>query len=155
MAYPVVRLDKIGGKAHVESITFATGLANGTIVALGALATDGESFVATAPTDVSANELVLHCSVPMTYVNYEGRDAFVLGAGKVGRAYKLTEGDIITITDDGIDGATTKGQYVIPQVGDTQMLASATVGLGKIALKVIEKENLGDTAASVLKVVKA
>lgn len=108
MAY--VRLDKIGANAHIESIVASTDLKNGQFVALGALQADGESRKVEASGD-QTKKLVFHASVPLTYDDLTNELDFVLKAGKVGRGYVLAEGDIVSITMDGVSGTT-------PAVGD-------------------------------------
>jgi hypothetical protein len=155
MANPIVRLDKIGADNHIVSITCESDLANGTVVALGVLNSDGESYTVAAPADVTADAMVFHASVPMNYEVGTFEEDYILKAGKVGRGYILKKGDIVTITDDGITNATTKDQYVIPANSATKMTASATVGTSTLVFKVIEKTTLYGNAASTLQVVKA
>lgn len=155
MANPIIRLDKIGADNHIVSFTCESDLVNGAVVALGALNTDGESYAAAAPADVTADAMVLHASVPMTYNEGEFEEDFILKAGKVGRGYILKKGDMVTITDNGITNATVKDQFVIPANSATKMAASATVGTSTLVFKVIEKTTLYGNAASTLEVVKA
>jgi hypothetical protein len=111
MAY--VRLDKISATAHIESIIANEDLVNGQFVALGALQADGEARKAT-PSGDQSKKLAFHVSNGLVYDERKGELDFVLKAGKVGRAYVLVEGDIISITLDGITGDATVGAIVNP-----------------------------------------
>jgi len=153
----IVRLDSGIYENNIANIKFATALENGTVVTLGALGTDG-TYTATAPADVTKNVILLHSSVPMMYETEKSRESdFSLAIGKVGRAYYLKQGDIVTITDDGINGTTVLNQYVIPANGATKMVPAANLtGATTIAFKVLKKtETLEGKAATVLEVVVA
>ncbi len=108
-----VRLDKIGANAHIESIVATEDLVNGQFVALGALQADGEARLAT-PSGDKAKKLVLHVSNGLVYGDRENELDFVLKAGKVGRGYVIADGDIISITFDGVEGVVAKGALVDP-----------------------------------------
>lgn len=101
MAY--VRLDKISADAHIESIVAEQDLVNGQFLALGALQPDGEARLAT-PSGDKSKKLVFHASVPLTYEDRTNELDFVLKAGKVGRGYVLSEGDIISISKEAVEG---------------------------------------------------
>ena len=149
----VVRLDKISGAEHIYSGVASTELENGRVLALGALQIDGESFAVDTPADITTDKLVFHASVPMQYDERATVGDFKLPAGKAGRFYELVEGDIVTITDDGIAGSTVVGEYVVPQNGDTKLKATATLEGEKLVFKVIAKEDINFTPATVLLVV--
>lgn len=154
----IVRLDKIGKDTHLVSGTLETDLENGTVVARGALNADGETYTMAAPTDVTADDLFVHVSEVFMYDERKNEDEFVLKAGKAGRFYKVREGEILTISDNGITGATTLNQFVIPANGATKMAAAATIpgtGTPRLAFQVIAKETYHGVAASVLQVVRA
>lgn len=109
-----VRLDKVKGSAHLESIVANTDLENGVFVELGALQADGEARLAT-PSGDQAKELVFHVSVPLTYEDRTNELDFVLKAGKIGRAYVLEHGDIISVPVTGVTGGTVSvGAFVNP-----------------------------------------
>jgi hypothetical protein len=113
MAY--VRLDKISATAHLESIVATEDLVNGQFVALGALQADGEAREVT-PSGDQSQKLVLHASNGLVYGDRENELDFVLKAGKVGRGFVLQEGDIISISVDGVTGVSpvAKGDIVNP-----------------------------------------
>lgn len=151
----IIRLDKVKATAHIESIKFDGDLENGMFVSLGKLASDGEVRVATAPKDVEKDSIVIHASSPLMYNETLQEEDFILVKGNTGRGYVLEVGDVYTITDNGIDGATEVGQFVIPQVGNVKGKASKELTNEKIALEVIAKESLAGYKASVLRVVRA
>lgn len=151
----IVRLDKIGNDTRIVSGVLASDLENGRVVKRGALRADKESFDCAAPVDITADDLYFHASVPLQYDETKNDEDFILKAGKAGRMLKLGKGAIVTITDDGITGATVVGQYVVPANAATKMAASATVGTANFVFEVIDKENLHGYAATVLKVIKA
>ncbi len=147
----MIRLDKVKATAHLVNFTFATDLENGRVVALGDLQTDGETYTAAAPTDILADRLVIHASVPMGYAEPDFEQDFVLKAGKEGRGYILERGDILTITDDQFVAAPSKGDLVEPVVADTKLKVNAAP-TSTLQAKVIAKETLGGIAASVLEI---
>lgn len=149
----VIRLDKISGAEHIYSGVASTELENGRILALGALQVDGESFAVDAPVDIATDKLVFHASVPMQYDEGATVADFKLPVGKTGRFYELVEGDIVTITDDGIAGSAVVGEYVVPQNADAKLKATATLAGEKVVFKVIAKEDINFTPATVLLVV--
>lgn len=124
MAY--VRLDKIGAKAHIESIVASEDLVNGQFVALGALQADGEAREV-VPSGDQTKKLVLHASNGLVYRDDENELDFVLKAGKVGRGYVLVEGDIISITFDGVTGTPAKGAFVNPAPTGFEVVDGTTV----------------------------
>lgn len=128
-----VRLDKIKATAHIESIVATQDLQNGQFLSLGDLQADGEARKATPSADVSEG-LVFHASVPLTYEDQTNELDFVLKAGKVGRAYVLETGDIISISESAVSGGVVKGDKVIPAVnGFAKASVAKPTGLhGKI-----------------------
>lgn len=109
-----VRLDKIKKNAHIESIVSATDLKNGAFLALGELQEDGETRLVTASKD-ETKQLVFHASVPLQYESGAHVTDFVLKAGKVGRAFVLEKGNIVSISKAAVTGGTVaKGALVNP-----------------------------------------
>ena len=150
----MIRLDKINGQGHIVSFTFATDLVNGAVVKLGALATDGESYTGGAVANVATDSIVFHASVEMQYASDAMEEDFVLKAGKKGRGYILTKGDIVTITDDQITGTKTVGLFVIPVVAGTKLAVGARA-TENLVFEIIEKTTLGGVVASALRVIVA
>jgi hypothetical protein len=164
----IVRLDKVKAayNGNLESIKYTADLLNGGIWLLGNLAT---------------GEREVHDVDPITEAEFEGVDPFVLHAtpeveydaqkskladsvveaGKVGRAYHLSVGDVITVTADMFDSAPdATNKYVVPSnVNSGQWLPTAdgtisiTTGSGttatttvydsKLVLLYLESDELG------------
>jgi hypothetical protein len=172
MAKAVCVLDKVlsGYNGPLESVQSTLELENGMVVALGgkvatvtpgsAIMAAGEVKVAKEPKDVDvANDVfVLHYSVPINYaqgivmmadgtlVDFDREDAFSVGAGKIARAYHLHVGDMITIADSLILGATVVGQFVVPLADSTNaktLEAKTTHTTERLVFRVFEKKSLG------------
>lgn len=151
----IIRLDKVKATSHIESIKFDGELENGRIVSLGKLASDGEIREASAPKDVKADSMVIHATSPLMYDETLQEEDFILPKGQAGRGYVPEIGDIYTITDDGIEGATTVGKYVIPENSKTKLKASDALTDERVAFEVLAKETLAGYKASVLRVIRA
>lgn len=113
MAY--VRLDKIKNSAHIESIVHEEDLKNGQFLDLGVLHEDldGEATEVTKTAEGGAYQALLVSE----FLNYEGRADFdyaaqVTKAGKAGRAYILEPGNMISVTEDLINGTIAVGDDV-------------------------------------------
>lgn len=126
MAYVI--LDKISATAHIESIRATEDLVNGQFVALGALEADGEARAVT-PSGDQAEKLVFHVSNGLVYGDRENELDFVLKAGKDGRGYVLAEGDIVSITLDGVTGVdpVAVGDIVNPHADGFEIVDGVTV----------------------------
>src|SRR5574342_743912 len=100
----IVRLDKVQASynGNLESVKFATDVTNGGFAKLGSLvAGERELHNAVLPTDVTTDVIVLHATPEvMVDPRQQSLSAFVLTAGKAGRAYHLVEGDVVTLTVD-------------------------------------------------------
>lgn len=153
--YNIVRLDKVKGTAHLASIVCEEDLQAGSIVKLGALNADGETYKVSAPVDVTADDqLVVVLPVTLQYKEPSTEGEFILKEGEVGRAYILEKGDILTYLDIFFTGATSKGQYAVP-INGAFNLAPITALTGEVlAFKVIAKESLAGEPATVLEVVR-
>lgn len=164
MVYPIVNLDKIQAKknGNLESLKHTADLPNGSVVHVGDLVVgtrDVYNVIVPTTASIAATEVILVASPEFSYLPGKSLEDFVNVTGNIMRAYHLTEGDIFTISDDGIDGTTVAGQYVIPQNASTKLAVAADLTGGtKFAAKVINKTTIGfggAKAASVLQVVKA
>lgn len=129
MAY--VKLDKISATAHIESIVATEDLVNGQFVALGELQADGEAY-SVVPSGDQTERLVFHASNGLTYGERENELDFVLKAGKVGRAYVLEKGDVISITLDGITDGVKKGDLVKPDAKGFAVTTNADEAIGSV-----------------------
>lgn len=155
MANVIVRLDKIGATAHVESIRVNKDTQNGSILALGALESDGEIIAGSAPLDVSKDELVLLACDILEYKEPSFEQDFILKAGKPGRGYHLVDGDIITLTDNAFETATTVGKYILPVNNKTTLGVADAATTERLVFKAIEKGLLAGEPATTLRVVKS
>lgn len=161
-AKTIINLDKLQAvyAGNIESIKYASAaLENGRVGVLGNLVSgETEAYEFVTPTDVTTEEVLLHASPEVLYEAGKQIGDFELAAGKIGRAYHLTVGDVFTITDDAFIGSSVVGQYLIPQNGSFQLTAAADLtGNTRLALQVIEKGTLGydGNAATTVRVVKA
>lgn len=152
----VIRLDKIVG-AHLESIKAPEVLKNGYFLQLGALV-DGETELRTATkvVDNTKGNIVLHATPE---VDPDPRKAglkhFEVAKDDAGRAYRLVEGDIVTLTVDLFATEPTVNELVAPQ--DGSFLLDTSIGDESLILEVIQETTLGyDSAkAFVISVIKA
>lgn len=167
----VVRLDKIAG-VHLASVKHTANLLNGNIVQLGALEVGETELynvkVPSADADVTNGEFLLHATPEvMADPRQAGLKNFVVEAGDAGRGYHLMKGDIVTLTEDLIDGIPVVGDYVVPQLNSIKLEASLDgttadlAGTGSLTpslqFQVIQETTLGydNAKAFVLRVVKA
>jgi hypothetical protein len=163
----MVRLDKCqaiyGGNITSTQNTIA--MDNGSFVNLGALISGQTDCYATVtPTSalLATEEVLLVYTPELNYEPGKTLKDFTNVANVPARAYHLTVGDVITITDDGITGSTVVGEFVIPQDGSFELAASATIGSTRLSGKVIEKGTFGysgstyaKTASTTIRIVKA
>ncbi len=156
----VVRLDKCQAtvNGNIESVVHTQELQNGMVINLGALKaghTELREVAVPATATLGTEEVLLVYSAEVMYDERKNKLVdFVIDAGKPARAFHLTVGDIFTITDDGITGATVVGEYVIPANASLRLAASATLGTTRFAGKVIAKETFNGVPATVIQVVK-
>lgn len=149
----MVRLDKCqaiyGG--NITSVQHAGDMDNGSFVNLGGLVT-GQADVYYTATPATAGlateEGLLVYSPEVNYAPGKTLKDFTNLANIPARAYHLTVGDVITVTDDGINGTTVVGEWVIPADGSFELSASASLGSTRLAGKVIEKSEFGYTGSS-------
>lgn len=152
----MIILDKISKGAHYVNFLHASDLTNGEMIEIGSLDADGESFAATAVTAVTGNEYAINATVPLDYISENTLD-FTLTAGEEGRGVILQKGDIVTVSDDKINGATTVDQYVELEVSANGLAAVAdpTLNNTDVQFRVINKETKFGIECSVLLVIKA
>lgn len=129
MAYCVVRTDKMHGTevgADLVAVKYNDGtgyaaIENGNVVALDAYL-GNDLWKAVKPTAKQALGKVALIANPEIFVDYEHPlDQYINEAGKEIRGYLLRQGDIFSITADGIDGTLGLGDddnaYVEIQAG--------------------------------------
>lgn len=150
-----IRTDKLQATyvGNIESVVFDKDVQNGEIGVLGSHV-GREAVQAATPTDVTKEEILIIASPEVVYKKEETLLDFVNEAGKLARAYHLTVGDIITVTDDVIDGTSVVDQYLVPENGKTKLVPAADLSGGtRFAAKVIEKGRLYGQPATAFKVV--
>lgn len=153
-----VRLDKLQAikNGNISSVKVGEDTPNGRHVILGSqVAGNRELFVASTPTAVTTDEILLVAEPELNYEAGKGILDFTNKAGKAARAYHYTVGDIVTITNDQINGTSVIDQFLIPANGSNQLVPSATVGSTRFSAKVIWKGNLYGVPATKYRVVKA
>lgn len=152
----VIRLDKVVG-AHLVSIQAPEVLKNGYFLQLGALV-EGERELRTATkvVDNTKPNIVLHAT---DEVDPDPRRAglkhFEVQTGEAGRAYRLVEGDTVTLTIDLFASTPVIGNFVAPQNDSFKL--DTSVGGEALILEVIEETTLGydNAQAFAVEVVKA
>jgi hypothetical protein len=165
----VVNLDKVAAlaKGNLTNVVYGSDMDNGSFVKAETLVVGStEEFVAELCSTPTTDLLVLvHTPEFQADLYLPGKTLkdFYNPANKAARGIYLQIGDIITITNNGIVGSTTVGQYAVPAAGSLFLNAAADLSGGtRLALKVIDKTNgfsyTGSTyvkePASILLVVK-
>lgn len=164
----IVNLNLMAGTkvdSFLQSVQLTEAVENGSFVVLGGVvANNPDVRVATKPTAVLTQEVLLVASPELVEINGFRIDLsdptlFTNPANKPARAFRLKLGDTFTITDVGLDGATVKDQFVLPQDASYKGIASATLGTTtRVGFLVLDKTTIsvGRTriAATKLQVVK-
>ena len=136
----MIRLDKIGADSHIVSVKLATDMKQGNVVKLNGLV-EGEREIYNAVAPAAATDKIVVLTTPFhPYSTSEDERTFTLKAGKPQRGHYLTSGDVITVTEDLIQGAATKGQFVVIQTSET-LKASATAVESSVVFAVDDIEN--------------
>jgi hypothetical protein len=151
----LIRLDKVGAFNHIENIVIPEdGVLNGSLLQVGAYGgfdyKNGLKITdITAPIVVVAEEF-------MNLTGIETEANFAFKSGDKRRGYHLLPNDEITMTIDGITGAsnasTMVGQFVIPVVGSYLGKINATAS-GSLCFQVLQVTSLDGNDALKLKVV--
>lgn len=144
----IVRKDKLlaGYNGNLESVIIhdsndeAIESSNGVFVTVGGLMT-GEREVKKAvlgSEDTKAEDvLLIHNSEVMYDERLSKLEHFVIKAGKVARAYRLYDGDIVTLTEDLFDGAVAVGDELVVKK-DGLLGKVAEIDGAKVVFEVIE-----------------
>lgn len=163
----IVRLDKCQASmaGNMTSVQHTSTMDNGSFVNLGALIAgqkDVYQMATPATATLGTEEVLLVYSPEVNYEPAKTLKDFTNPANVPARAYHLTVGDVITITDDGFDGTSVVGEFLIPQNNSVKLVASATIGSARLSGKVIEKGTFGytgvghaRTASTTIRIVKA
>lgn len=149
----VIRLDKVQSVYHgnLESVKLAADATNGVFVKLnGLVAGEREVKNGVAVADVTKDTVLLLSAPEVMYdPRKKGLKDFVIEAGVATRAYHLSVGDIITLTEDLFVGTPVVGEYAAPANGDFKLHAAADLTAGsRVAFEVIEKTVLGAEATT-------
>ncbi|WP_211749687.1 hypothetical protein [Paenibacillus sp. Marseille-Q4541] len=154
-----IRKDKMQSvyAGNITSLLLSADAHNGQVFVVGdPVAGEREVFKGVAPTDVLTQEIVVLTSPEVLYERKQHITDFVNIANKVARADHYTVADIITVTDDVIEGTSVVGQYLIPANGKTKLVPAANLTGGtRFAAQVIEKTKIYGKAATAYRVVKA
>lgn len=157
--YNAVRLDKLQATyaGNIASVRLNTQLDNGNLVALGSLEdANREVYAAATPTAVASQELVFVASPETFYDPTYMIVNFTNPADSVARAFHLTVGDVLTITDGLIDGTSVKDQYLVPQNNSTKWAVASSVGSTRLVAQVIKKTTIyGGYPATQFRIIKA
>lgn len=122
----MIRLDKIGADSHIVSVKLAADMKQGNVVKLNGLV-EGEREIYNAVAPAAATDKIVVLTTPFhPYSPLENEKDFILKAGVPQRAHYLTSGDIITVTEDLIEGSVVKNQYVSAQDGKEKLKFSTT-----------------------------
>ena len=149
----LLRLDKVLN-GHVYNVKLAENTPNGAIIEKGGyLAFDYYEGKTVANVDA---ELLLLATPFMDKSGLEDEATFTLKKGEMGRGYALNEGDMITMTIDGITGATAVsadmvGKFAVAEVGSHNLKIDA-VKSGSLAFEIKAVEQLNGKDALVLEV---
>lgn len=136
----MIRLDKIGGSNHIASVKLAADMKQGNVVKLTGLAEgEREIYNAVAP-EAATDKVVLLTSPFNPYSDREDERNFVLKAGKAQRGHYIEKGDIITVTEDLVQGTAVKNQFVVLQASE-KLKASATAVESSLTFIVDDIEN--------------
>jgi hypothetical protein len=152
----LIQLDKVGADNHLESVVIPeAGVPNGALVQLGDFG-DYDTIKGLKVTDVT-EPIVMIVEEFMNRTGVENETDMVFKKDFVARGYHFVKGDIVTVTIDGIEGATNvvadmKGKFVVPQVGKYLGKVNATAS-GSLCFKVMNVESLFGQDALVIKVV--
>lgn len=154
-----IRKDKMQSvvAGNIESVVLAADTQNGQVVTLGSpVAGERELVNGVAPTDVTTQEIVIISSPEIVYEKGKSLLDFVNKAGKPARADHFSAGDIVTVTDDVIDGTSVVDKYLVPANGKTKLAAAADLTGGtRFAAVVVGKGKLYGQPATSFRVVKA
>lgn len=150
----IVNLDKIGADTHIVSVVFDEDVRNGSIAKLGEYlgqdvykaekcsvgeAIEGDSIVFVAPSILEYDEKIKEEDV-------------VFKAGTRLRAYVLRKGEIVSITEDGLDGTIAVNKFVVPQSASFVGKIEDAKSKAELNFKVIAKETLFGYPCAVLQV---
>lgn len=150
----LIRLDKVEASEHIYNVVLKKNVPNGAFVELGKKV-DYDAYEGKDIADVDGRVvMIVEPFIDMTGLEVED-EMVVKKDGRPARGYIFKENDEITITLNGVEGNTaTVGQYLVPQVGKTALVASQTKA-GSLCFEVVsDDEELLGKKAVLLRVVK-
>lgn len=160
----IVRKDKVlsGYNGNLESVVHTKEMTNGLFTVLGKKVADSrevhEVVVPTAENIATEEVLLIHApEVMYDERKYRLRD-FRIPANQPARAYRMSKGDVITLTKDLFVGAVKVGDEVTPAVdGSMKLTKAGKEAKSTLVFEVIEEDSLDviDGEALVLKVKRA
>ena len=151
----LIQLDKVGARNHIENVVIPeAGVPNGALVQVGTVGNyDTVNVLKIA--DIT-RPLVMIVEEFMNRTGIESETDMKFAKDFVARGYHLLSGDEITVTIDGVTGATNVpadmiGKFVIPVVGSYAGKINATAS-GSLCFEVVNVETLYGQDALVLRV---
>lgn len=130
-----VFLDKINPSAHIETVVAKEDLKNGQFLKLGVLGTAGESReVVKAANEDDANVFLVDAPLSYGHPDFD-LDKYELKAGKAGRAYHLTVGDVMSVTPDLAEGVKVGDRVTVGKTGYGFAKAADGKGIGMVVAK--------------------
>lgn len=150
--YAYVRTDNMSGTTLGKDLASAKyyeseaekAIENGHIVTLGDyLSGERELRKATAPTATTKlRDLYLVASPEVVKdKTYYGLGDFINEAGSAIRCYRLTPGDVFSVTANALDGEAAVGSYVVAQASTKMSVAASAEGQATVIGKIMAIEN--------------
>lgn len=123
----------------------ATPLDDGYVCKLSALVTnERDLYTVVAPVDITVDDVVFVVGAE-TYIDANGfrvpihdKTQWTYAGDRPVRAYRPRQGMRFKIANTAISGTAVVGQYIVEQIGNFGLLASTTIGTGKVVLEVEE-----------------
>lgn len=152
-----IRLDKVQSTVNggIFNAVADVDLDNGMVVTLKGLKTGHADLFEAAAPEAIGDQIYLVTSPEVVYEEGKGILDFYNVTGERVRVHQLKQDDIVTITDNVIEGATTVGECVIVAASSTKLKANASAPTEGTYGKVISKEKLFGEAATVIMIQKA
>ena len=126
---------------HKANGTEEASVPNGVFVTLDGLAGVGREVKKAVLAEDDTQDVLLVASPEVLYESGKELDAFVNEAGKVARAFRLADGDVITLTEDLL------AEDSAPKVGDIYGVGAE----GKLEVKTVGEEDAGPAVKFVVR----
>lgn len=149
----LIQLDKVLN-AHVYNLKLKEDAPNGAILEKGKYV-DYDVYEAGKVANVDG-EILMTVNAFLDETGLEDEDTLSFKAGKVVRGYLFSKGDAITVTIDGITGATNVandmvGKFAIPEIGSHKLKIESAKS-GSLVFEVMAVEQFGGKDALYLEV---